>query len=84
MNTIKDYWATNIMIKQWKESDIEKVCEIAYGDNAHQRYKPAEIIQRLQDMSNSALEWEELTDRKDDFDYEQILIDQQLERLGSV
>ena len=83
-NTIKDYWGSSSLIKQWKESDLIQVAEIAFGDNAHERYTPAEIITRLQEMSNSALEWEELTDRKDDLDYEQILIDQQLERLGTM
>ena len=81
MNTIKDYWATSNMIKQWKESDIEKVAEVAFGEDAHKRYTPEEIIERLQEMSNSALEWESI---QDDNDYEEIHRQHQLERLGSI
>ena len=84
MNTIKDYWVANNMIKQWKEEDIERVAEIAFGADAHQRYTPEEVIERLEEMSTSAQEWEELTDRPYDLNYEEIMIDHQLERLGSL
>ena len=42
---------------------IEKVFEIAFGDNAFNKgYSPNEVLERLQDFSNKALIAEDLSE----------------------
>ena len=49
------------MLKHWF---IVNACDVILGEDAFYRYSPRELFERLEDLSTSAQEWDDLQDAR--------------------